>query len=130
MQLAICNLRYAGVDWRNSSYHGCNRQRNPSGPLGNDGQDLSPLEVMFVPLPRVQPEHELDTAHSVLMAKLQVGGVVNGAAGCSCASHYVISCSSCPIHSSVRCMMELAVLLGRLAGLVPQPRDGPRCHHW
>ncbi len=76
------------MDWRNSSYHGCNRQRNPSGPLGSDGQDLSPLEVMFVPLRLAQPEHELDTAHSVLMAKYQVGRVATGGvvrvAGCGC----------------------------------------------
>jgi hypothetical protein len=60
------------VDWANVSYHGCNRRQNPCGPLGNDGRDLSPLEVMFVPLRQRQPEHELGTAHALRMSKYQV----------------------------------------------------------
>jgi hypothetical protein len=37
--------RYQGINWADTLYHQCNGGINPSGPQGNDGLELDPLEV-------------------------------------------------------------------------------------
>lgn len=68
-----CTCRYQGVDWRNSSYHGCNQRRNPSAPLGNDGLDLSPMEVMFVVVREQQVTADLKSEVPLALSKYKVG---------------------------------------------------------
>ncbi len=62
------------MDWRNSSYQECNQGRDPSVPLGNDGLDLSPLEVMFVVQREQQLQADLWGEVALALAKYQVGG--------------------------------------------------------
>ena len=43
-------MRYQGVDWRNSTFWGCNGGVSPDGPNQLDGGNWEVLEGLFVPL--------------------------------------------------------------------------------
>ena len=48
--IVISSCMYAGVDWRDQANWHCNARHPPGGEFEYDGVTTHPLEVMFVPV--------------------------------------------------------------------------------